>query len=83
MALYIELWALLAALFILYLLIRFLKNPLHIIVNSILGILLLLIVNTIFNLGIPINIFSVGIVALGGLTGFLLILLLHFIGLGF
>jgi hypothetical protein len=40
-------------------------------------------VNTIFNLGIPINIFSVGIVALGGLTGFLLILLLHFIGLGF
>lgn len=83
MAIYIEVGALLVALFLLYLLFRFLKDPLYILGNSILGIVILFLVNIIFGLGIPINLLSVGIVAIGGLTGLLLILILHFLGLGF
>lgn len=83
MAIYIEVGALLVALFLLYLLIRFLKDPLYLLANSIFGIVILLLINVFFGLGIPINILSVGIVAIGGLTGLLLILVLHFLGLGF
>lgn len=83
MAFYVELGALLVALFLLYLLIRFLKDPLYILGNSIIGIIILFLLNVIFGLGIPINLLSVGVVAIGGLTGVLLILVLHFLGLGF
>jgi hypothetical protein len=45
------------------------------------GILFLL--NAIFGLGIPINLFTVLVVAIGGILGLLLILLLRFLKLGF
>ena len=73
---------LLVALVIIYLLFRFLKNPMYIIANSVMGILVFFILN-IFGVGIPINIFSIGIVALGGIPGVVLVLLIHFLGLGF
>jgi inhibitor of the pro-sigma K processing machinery len=76
------LFGLLVALLIVYLIFRFLKNPMYIIANSIMGILIFLILN-VFGVGIPINIFSIGIVALGGIPGVLLVLLIHFLGLGF
>ncbi|HSB46580.1 MAG TPA: pro-sigmaK processing inhibitor BofA family protein [Candidatus Bilamarchaeum sp.] len=76
------LFGLLIALLIVYLIFRFLKNPMYIIVNSIMGIVVFLILN-VFGIGIPINIFSIGIVALGGIPGVLLVLLIHFLGLGF
>jgi hypothetical protein len=83
MTIYIEASALLAAFFLLYLLIKFLKNPLLIIANSVGGIVILVLLNWVFGLGLAINIFSVGLVALGGLAGLLLVVLLHFLGLAF
>jgi inhibitor of the pro-sigma K processing machinery len=73
---------LLVALLIVYLIYRFLKNPMYIIANSIMGIVIFFILN-LFGAGIPINIFSVGIVAIGGILGVVLVLLIHFLGLGF
>lgn len=70
-------------LFLLYLLIRFLKNPLYILANAIMGILIFLLLNILFGAGIPINILSVGVVAIGGIVGVLLVVLLHLLGLGF
>ncbi|MFH0884458.1 MAG: pro-sigmaK processing inhibitor BofA family protein [Candidatus Micrarchaeota archaeon] len=83
MAIYIELGALIATLFVLYLLIQFLKNPLLILANSILGIIAFVYLNSAFNLGIAINLWSILAVAFGGLAGFLLVVALHFLGLGF
>lgn len=73
---------LLVALLIVYLIYRFVKNPMYIIANSIMGIVIFFILN-LFGVGIPINIFSVGIVAIGGIPGVVLVLLIHFLGLGF
>lgn len=82
MAVEIELGALLVALFLLYLLIRFLKNPLYLLINSFFAILIFILLN-LFGLGIPINLLSVGVVAIGGLAGLLLVLILHFLGIAF
>ncbi|PIT85347.1 hypothetical protein COU36_03770 [Candidatus Micrarchaeota archaeon CG10_big_fil_rev_8_21_14_0_10_59_7] len=83
MAIYFEIGAVLVALFLIYLLVRFLFNPLHIIANSILGIVLFFVMNSVFNTGIPITLMSVGVVALGGILGVILVFLLHVTGLGF
>ncbi|MBI5223546.1 pro-sigmaK processing inhibitor BofA family protein [Candidatus Micrarchaeota archaeon] len=73
---------LLVALLIVYLIFRFLKNPMYLIANSIMGIVIFVILN-LFGVGIPINLFSVGIVAIGGIPGVILVVLIHFLGLGF
>jgi hypothetical protein len=83
MAVYIEVGALLAAFFMLYLLIKFLKHPGLVIANSILGVLAFLLLNFAFGLNLPITVFSVGLVALAGLAGLLIVVLLHFLGLAF
>jgi inhibitor of the pro-sigma K processing machinery len=76
------LFGLLIALLIIYLIFKFLQNPLYIIGNSIAGIVIFFILN-LFGVSVPINIYSVGIVALGGIPGVVLVLLIHFLGLGF
>jgi len=73
---------LLVALLIVYVIFRFLKDPMYIIANSIMGIVIFFILNA-FGFGIPINLYSIGIVALGGIPGVVLVLLIHFLGLGF
>jgi len=73
---------LLVALLIVYLIFRFLHNPMYIIANSIMGIVIFVILN-LFGVGIPISIWTVGIVAIGGTLGVILVLLIHFLGLGF
>ncbi len=83
MALYIELGALLAALFVLYVIYQFLKNPLLILANSVLGFIVFLILDIVFNLGIPIDFWTIAVVAIGGFGGVVFVLLLHFLGLGF
>ncbi len=83
MAFVIELAALLAAVFILYLLFKFLTNPLHILANAVIGVVLLLVINLFLVRDVAINFFSVAIVAIAGIPGVLLVLLLHFLGLGF
>lgn len=83
MAVYVELGALLIAVAILYLLFGTLKNATYLVANSVMGIIIFLILNSILGIGIPLNIFSIGIVAIGGIAGVLLVLLIHFLGLGF
>ena len=78
----LELLGLVIALLIVYLILRFLKDPMYIIANSIMGIIIFFVLN-LFGVGIPINIFSVGIVAIGGVAGVLLVLIFHFLGLAF
>ena len=80
---YIEIGTLILALVALWLLFVFIQNPITLIINSIIAIVLLLLLNMIFRVGIPINIITVLIVAIGGLIGLLLILLFRFSNMGF
>lgn len=83
MAFVIEFVSLLAAVFILYLLYLLLKNPVHLVANAVVGIIIFLLVNMFLVQDIAINLFSVGTVAIAGIPGVLLVLLIHFLGLGF
>jgi hypothetical protein len=83
MAIYIELGALLFALFILYMVYQFLKNPLLVIANSVLGLVVLMALNSAFHLGIAINIWTLAVVGFGGIGGLVLVVVLHLLGLGF
>lgn len=80
---YIELGTLVVALFILYLLITFLHDPVQIIVNSLIGIGALFVLNIFMKKKIPINIMTVGIIAIGGIAGLLLVIILHFLKIAF
>jgi len=79
----IELGTLIVALIVLVLLLVFIQNPIALLINSIFAIVLLFLLNLIFNVGIPINIITVLIVAVGGIIGLLLVLLLRFSNLAF
>ena len=62
----------------------FLKNVGKLIINSVVGIVLLLLFNffNIFGMGdIPISLASVLICALGGIPGFIILLLLNVVGI--
>lgn len=83
MAIYVEIGAVLIAVFLLYVLLKFLLKPMHIIANSILGIVIFFLMNMFFNVGIPITLLSVAVVAVGGILGVVLVFLLHVTGLGF
>jgi hypothetical protein len=83
MAAYFEVGALLVAFLLLLLLIKFLRHPLLVIGNSVMGIVVFLALDYFFALNIPINLISVGLVAFAGLAGVVLVVLLHFLGLGF
>lgn len=80
---YIEVGTLILALIALWLLFGFIQNPIALIVNSLFAIVILLLLNMIFRVGIPINILTVLIVAIGGLIGLLLILLFRFSNVAF
>ena len=83
MVAYIEWGSLLVAAFILIILYNLLKNPVHIVANAVVGIVLLLIINMFLVTDVAINLFSIGTVAIAGIPGVLLVLLIHFLGLGF
>jgi hypothetical protein len=83
MAFFIEVVALLVAVFILYLLYTLLKNPMSLIANAAMGIIFFFIINMFLVRDVAINFFSIAIVAIAGIPGVLLVLLLHFLGLGF
>jgi hypothetical protein len=80
---YIEVGSVLVALIVLWLLLVFINNPIALIFNSIVAILILFLLNAIFALGIPINIFTVLIVAIGGIVGLLLIIILRLMKVAF
>ena len=53
------------------------------IVNGIVGIILLFLTNLIITPPIPINLLTVLICAIGGVVGWLVILVLHILGIAF
>ena len=83
MALIGEVVGLLIALVILYILYLLLKNGLHLIANAVMGIILFWIINMFLVKDVVIDFFSIAIVALAGIPGVLLVLIIHFLGLGF
>jgi hypothetical protein len=55
----------------------------HLIVNAIVGIVLLFLTNLVIADDIPINLLTVLICAIGGVIGWLIILVLHLLGVAF
>ena len=53
------------------------------IVNAVLGVILLFLTNLVLADDIPINIITVLICAIGGVIGWIVILLLHLLGVAF
>jgi len=80
---YIEVGALIVALIVLLLLIVFIQNPIALIVNSLIAIGIMFLLNAIFGLGIPINLVTILVVAIGGIVGLLLIIILRLMKIAF
>jgi hypothetical protein len=80
---YIEVGTLIVALIVLWLLIVFIQNPIALIINSLIAIGIMLLLNAIFGLGIPINIITILVVAIGGIVGLLLIIILRLMKVAF
>ncbi len=55
----------------------------HLIVNGIVGVVLLLLTNLVLADDIPLNLLTILICALGGIVGWLIILVLHLLGVAF
>ncbi len=60
-----------------------LKTATHLIVNTVLGLILLVVSNFVFNLGIGYTIPVILVCALGGIPGAILVILLHSLGIAF
>ncbi|MDD5172206.1 MAG: pro-sigmaK processing inhibitor BofA family protein [Candidatus ainarchaeum sp.] len=80
---YIEVGTLLVALVVLWVLLVFIQNPIALIINSIIAILIMFLLNAILGLGIPINIITILVVATGGIVGLLLIIILRLMKVAF
>ena len=83
MSFYIELGGVLLAAAFLYMLFQFLKNPVYILTNSVVGLAVFLLLNGVYSLGIAINLWSILIVGFGGIAGLLMVLVLHYLGIAF
>jgi hypothetical protein len=80
---YIEVGTVIVALLVLLVLLMFIQNPIALLINSLIAILILFLLNAIFGFGIPINILTVLIVVIGGLVGLLLIIILRLMKVAF
>lgn len=60
-----------------------LKTATHFIVNTVLGLILLVVGNIIFKLGIDYSMPVILICAIGGIPGAILVILLHVLGVAF
>lgn len=60
-----------------------LKTATHLIVNTVLGLVLLVAANIIFKLGIDYSITVILICAIGGIPGAILVILLHVLSVAF
>ena len=59
------------------------RKILRLIINAVIGLIALFAVNFIFHTDIVINFWSVVITAIGGIIGFIIVLILHFAGIAF
>ncbi len=80
---YVEIGSVVFALLVLLFLLMFIQNPIALVINSLIAILILFLINAIFGFGIPINILTVLIVVIGGLVGLLLIIVLRLMKVAF
>jgi hypothetical protein len=80
---YVEVGTVVAALIIFWLLLVFVGNPIALITNSLIAIVIMFLLNALFGLGIPINIITILIVAVGGLVGLLLVIILRLMKVAF
>jgi len=83
MTLLAEVATVVVAVVVIYVLWKILQDARQLAVNSIIGIIVFWLLNQFFGLGIPINWLSILVVALAGIPGVVLVLLIHFLGLGF
>ena len=83
MTLIAEVATLIVAVIIIYVLWKILEDATQLAINSIIGIIIFWLLNQFFNMGIPINWLSILVVALAGIPGVILVVLIHFLGLGF
>ena len=58
-------------------------SPIHLITNALVGVVLLILTNLVLSPPIPINLLTVLICAIGGVVGWLIILLLHLLAIAF
>jgi hypothetical protein len=70
-----------AILLVLFIILRLGKVLIGLILNSILGLIAIYLVNAIFNLGIIYNLLTIIVVAITGLPGVALIIILKLIGI--
>jgi len=61
----------------------FLKTATHLIINTVLGLIIFFIANTVFHLNIPYSIPTLLVCALGGIPGAILVIVLHISGMAF
>ena len=58
-------------------------SPTHLAINAVVGVVLLLLTNLVLSPPIPINVLTILICAIGGVVGWLIILLLHLLAVAF
>ncbi len=58
-------------------------SPVNLIINALVGVVLLILTNLVLSPPIPINLLTVLICAIGGVVGWLIILLLHLLAIAF
>lgn len=78
-----EILILVAVVIIIALLFKLFKRIFFFVINSVVGILAFFGYNTIFSSDIVVNAFSILIVGVGGTIGFVIVLVLHFLGIAF
>ena len=83
MVMIVELGTLILAVVLIVILWKLLQDPKQIVINSIIGIIIFWLLNEFLAIGIPINWLTILIVALAGIPGVILVLLIHYLGLGF
>ena len=60
-----------------------LKTATHLIINTVLGLILFVAANAIFNIGISYSFPALLVSALGGIPGAIIVILLHIFGVAF
>lgn len=78
-----EIIIILAAIVIAYLLYKVLKTVKNMVVNTIMGLLVLVIANTVLGLGIAYSWVVILTCAIAGVVGAILVILLHYVGIFF
>lgn len=80
MVLMIEPIVLIIVIIVAYLLLRSMK---HVIINTIMGLIILVLYNFIFHPGIRYSIWTILICAIGGMPGAILVIVLHLLRIAF